>query len=100
MIYYLRWILATPLLILFIWAASFNLWVLLLICWNLVTGARERVPSFGPFIGGFAGVAGLYLCPVEGVSGCEWLPLVLDVGSLPYLVVVLHALYHWWAERG
>ena len=100
MIYYLRWILAIPPLTMFVWAASFNLWVVLLICRNLLTGARERAPSFGPLIGGFAGVLGLLLCPVKSVSGYEWLPLALDVGTLLYLPVALHALYHARAERG
>ena len=99
MINYLRWILAAPLLSLFLWAALFNLWVVLLICRNLITGERKRVPSFAPFIGGLAGVLGLYLCPLESLSGYEWLPLLLDLSTLPYLAVVLHALFHLWAER-
>ena len=100
MIDYPRWILAAPLLFLFLWAASFNFWVVLRICRNLITGERRRIPSFAPFIGGLAGALGLYLCPVERLSGYEWLPLLLDVGSVPYLAVVAHALFQWQAERG
>jgi hypothetical protein len=96
MLYYLRWILATPLLLLFLWAAVFNLRVVALICRNAVTGERRRVPSFGPLIGGLAGVAGLLLCPVEGVSRYAWLALVVDVGSLPYFVLMLPLLLGLW----
>lgn len=99
MLYYLRWILATPLLFLFLWAALFNLWVVVLICRNAVTGGRRRVPSFGPLIGGLAGVAGLLLCPVEGISRYAWLALVIDAGSLPYFVLMLPLLSRLWFKR-
>lgn len=96
MIYYLRWILAAPLLFLFLWAAACNLWVIVLICRNAITGERKRVPSFGPFIGGVAGVVGLYLCPVEVVSSYAWFALVADVGSLPYFLLMLPLLLRLW----
>lgn len=96
MMYYLRWILALPLLFLFLWAAVFNLWVVVLMCRNIITGGRERVPSFVPFIGGAAGVAGLYLCPVADVLGYAWLALAADVGALPYFVLMLPLLVRSW----
>ena len=96
MIYSLRWILAAPLLLLFLWAAVFNLWVVVLICRNAISGERKRVPSFCPLVGGVAGGVGLYLCPVEGVSRYAWLALVVDVGSLPYFLLVPPLLLRLW----
>jgi len=98
MIYYLRWIFAAPLVFLFLWAAAFNLWVVVLICRNALTGARKRVPSFAPLLGGVAGAFGLHLCPVEGVSSYAWLALVAEVGSLPYFLVLLPLLLRLWLK--
>lgn len=98
MIYYLRWILAVPFLFLFLWAATFNLWVVVLICRNAITGERKRAPSLSPFIGGVAGAVGLYLCPVEGASRYAWLALVADVGSLPYFVLIPPLLLRLWLK--
>ncbi|HIC69435.1 MAG TPA: hypothetical protein EYO90_07905 [Candidatus Latescibacteria bacterium] len=49
----------------------------------------EPHPSFAPFIGGVAGVAGLSLVPLDSISDrlpYLWLPFVLDAGSGAYLV--------------
>lgn len=96
MLYNLRWILAAPLLFLLLWGVAFNLWVVLLLCWNAATGERKRVPSFAPLIGGLAGAAGLLLCPVKGISKYAWLALIVDVGSLPYFVLMLPLLLRLW----
>lgn len=39
-----------------------------------------------PFIGGIVGLIGVAVCPLPVSNRWFWVPLVLDVGTLPLLV--------------
>lgn len=54
----------------------------------------ERYPSGVPLVGGLFGAIGLWLLPVPGIARFAWLALVLDYGSLPYLLGVSLYLAH------
>ena len=57
--------------------------------WLAIRHRGEPHPSFAPFIGGIAGVAGLSFVPLGSISDrlpYLWLPFVLDAGSGMYLV--------------
>ncbi len=86
-----RWLLTIPLALLFVWAATFNAWV----WWRLFIKREKNAPTVGPFIGGVSGGLAMLLCPILGTSEFAWIPLVLDVGCLPYFPVYfpLLALY-------
>jgi len=72
-----------PASIFFLWAAIFNA---VCVSWNL--SGREKVPSLAPIAGGLAGAAAMLLFPLEPVRHYAWLPLFLDVGCLPYPVIL------------
>ena len=76
-----RWLLTIPLAILFVWAATYNAWAL----WRLFIRRDKNAPSVGPFIGGVSGYLAVLLCPNLGTFEFAWIPLVLDVGCLPYI---------------
>lgn len=53
---------------------------------KVADGSRSGV-SFVPIVGGVAGVAACIVLPVAGAARWAWLPLLLDVGCLPLLVL-------------
>ncbi len=75
-----RWLLTIPFAILFVRAATYNasIW------WRRFIRLEKDVPTVGPFIGGISGGLAMLLCPILGTSDFAWIPLVLDVGCLPY----------------
>ena len=75
-----RWLLTIPFAFLFVWAATFNASV----WWRRFIRREENTPSIGPFVGGFSGMCAMQLCPILGTLEFAWLPLVLDVGCLPF----------------
>ena len=82
-----RWLLTIPFALMFVWAATFNAWV----WWRLFIRREKNTPSVGPFIGGVSGGLAMQLCPL-GSFEFAWIPLVLDVGCLPYFPLL--ALYY------
>lgn len=71
-------ILSVVLFGLFVSGAIFNLksW--------LKRGNSERYPSIVPLFPGIAGCVSLAIFPLYPLARLSWLPLVLDVGCLPY----------------
>ena len=43
---------------------------------------KKKTASWIPFLGGFLGVLGLMMLPVEGALELWWVPLVIDYGCL------------------
>ncbi|MEZ0308988.1 MAG: ADP-ribosylglycohydrolase family protein [Ramlibacter sp.] len=58
-----------------------------------VREARERggSPSMVPFVPGIVGAISLWNGPFEWMKAIAWLPLLLDAGCVPYLVMALFA---------
>ena len=82
-----RWMLTILFGLLWLLIATFNGWV----AWRQFVRKEERAPSIAPFIGGFIAYVGFSICPWDSPQKYLyfWLALVLDVGSLPYLVLVI-----------
>jgi hypothetical protein len=59
----------------------------------------HRIPSSSllPFIGGLIGCYGFSAAPWPMLSSRAWLPLFLDIGSLPWVGYCLWRVY--WCER-
>ena len=57
----------------------------------------EHFPSIAPFFGGIMGCVALIIFPILPLSKIAWLPLILDVGCVPYLFGAITYLIHdWW----
>lgn len=76
------------------WIAGGLLGMIFLVsaCGNLVflrSQLRGEYQSFVPFVGGLAGLLAVLVLPM-GIVGTRatycWLPLVVDVGCLPFLI--------------
>jgi len=48
--------------------------------------------SFVPFVGGVAGALACLVTPVAGLARWAWLPLLVDFGSVPLLVITAVAM--------
>ena len=81
-----RWAIAGILGAVFLMLAIFNGWAL---GWRqLVRGEVDGV-SPAPIIGGDFGFVSIMVMPIESIAtrlAFAWMPLVLDLGTLPYLV--------------
>lgn len=64
------------------------------LAWRTWVRKEERAPSPLPLVGGFVAMLAARICPSDSalVPLFFWLALILDVGSLPYLVLTLVAL--------
>lgn len=62
----------------------FNFWIFV-----RSTIFRKHAPSVAPIIGGIITAVGIFLIPVEGVYKFAWIPLILDVACVPYLLLFL-----------
>ncbi len=100
----LRWIVAAPLIALFIFLAISNFRVLVE---NIRTGLNAG-PAPMTLIGGLAGCAALLLTPVMTIGdrvAYLWVPLILDLGSAPFYLSILavalwqHANPRAWSRR-
>lgn len=50
---------------------------------------KRKWTSAVPVVGGFAGMVGMICLPVEGLWKYSWIPLVVDWGTIPVMVVSL-----------
>lgn len=50
---------------------------------------KKKWTSAIPFVGGIAGTLGLICIPVSGLWRFCWLPILIDWGSVPVVVVAL-----------
>jgi hypothetical protein len=57
-----------------------------MIFWETVV-RKEHAPSVAPIFGGVLGAAGVALLPFPETWKWAWVPLVLDWGGLPLLIV-------------
>ena len=85
----LRWTVAAILLLVFLLISVGNVFSIIAYLW------RKQHISAIPFIGGILGVCGFLAPPVGWLSHWWWLPLVIDYGSLPMMVVF----FIWYAMR-
>ena len=84
----LRWLIAVPLLLIWLYFAVTNFRFLLE---NFRVGLNAG-PAPVTIVGGLAGCLGLLLLPWGGFTdrlALLWVPLVLDLGSLPFYVSML-----------
>ena len=73
----------------FLFQAVYNGWALGWRQW--VRGEVDGI-SPAPIIGGLAGFSGIMVAPIESFTtrlAFAWMPLVLDLGTLPYLIGAL-----------
>lgn len=76
----LRWVVASSLGVVWVIIASFN-------GRGMMHSLLARRMGFViPFIGGLVGLIGVVVCPLLASNRWLWVPLVLDVGTLPLLV--------------
>jgi hypothetical protein len=78
-----RWIAGSILLLLFIWVAALNIAII----WVRVF--KNRYSSWIPIVGGLSGAAAFKILPLSWLNDLWWLPLLLDMGSLPLLTWTL-----------
>lgn len=84
----LRWIIAIPLLLVSIFFILTNLRFMLL---NIRVGLNAG-PAPMTIMGGLSGCLGILILPYMEISdrlALLWLPLVLDLGSLPFYLSLL-----------
>ena len=87
-----RWILAGACGVVFLFFAGVNAIYL----WMNVSSRGEGGPSLGPIFGGLFGALGVMILPVGDLPHrlpYGLIPLIADVGCLPYL---LYALWYEW----
>lgn len=78
------WILSSALLLFAGYAIVMN--------WAVFTNnyiLKKKWSSAVPLVGGATGAIGLICLPLEGLWKFAWIPLVLDWGSIPVIVVSL-----------
>ena len=85
-----RWVLTIALSLLWLVIAVINA----SLTWREWVRKEERVPSIVPVVGGFIAYTAAVVCPWDSplVWLLFWLAVILDVGSLPSLVLALLAL--------
>jgi len=54
---------------------------------------RSPASSLAPFIGGIIGCYAFSVSPYAALSSRAWLPLFLDIGSLPWIAYCLWKVY-------
>lgn len=85
----LQWLVSGLLVVIFALCTVANAHLLVR---SLRAGPDERVPSLVPLVGGMAGAIGLTIAPMDELHAYAWLPLLLDIGCGPYLVLCAIAL--------
>jgi hypothetical protein len=72
----LRWLVSAALMLVGGWAILGN-WVI----------ACTRSGSLIPFFGGIFVAVGIVVLPIEGIRGLWWIPLLIDLGCMPVLLM-------------
>lgn len=83
-----QWLVFLAALIFFLGIALFNN----TIAWRQWVKDISEGPSIAPFIGGLIGVVAVLSAPFSDINDrivFLWLPLIIDFGSLPYLVLII-----------
>ncbi len=75
------WIVAGILLTLFVLLSLGNATSVVASLWG------KQPISAVPFLGGLAGVCGFLVVPISWLGRRWWLPLIVDYGSIPILVI-------------
>lgn len=85
-----RWVLTIVLGLLWFFIATANAWF----AWRAFVRKEEQAPSLVPFVGGFIAYVAATVCPWDSPQKALyfWIAVLLDVGSLPYLALVVAAL--------
>ncbi len=83
-----RWCLTIPCLLVFAAFALLNLQIF----FSQLRNPQGR--SLGPVVGGLFGAIGIFLMPIEGAMKYCWLPLVVDIGCGPMIVMALIEAIH------
>ena len=82
----IRWVIAGILGAFFLALAIFNGWAL---GWRQWVRRELEGISPAPIIGGLSGFSSIMVMPIESIGtrvAFAWIPLVLDLGTLPYLL--------------
>lgn len=66
--------------IVFLWIASINAYIV----WK--SYFRKHGSSMVPLLGGIAGVIACIIAPIEALRSLWFVPLLLDLGSVPLIV--------------
>jgi hypothetical protein len=53
-----------------------------------------RMPSLVPFLGGIVGTYGFYSAPSPSLQHLAWVPLLTDVGCIPWLLFCVWKVSH------
>ncbi len=81
-LHFLKNLLAFALFLVFLYGTIFN--------GVIVFGGlflKKKMPSIVPFVGGVTGLYALKLAPWESVHAYWWVPLLLDFGCVPCVVL-------------
>ncbi len=83
------WIIPNVLLAFSLYVICGNLWI----AFGGLFKKREKSETLIPFVGGFAGMIGVLILPVNGIRFFWWAPLALDLGcGLMLMGVVIEQL--------
>ncbi len=80
-----QWAIASFLFLVFLLAASLNLWI----GWRELVKRDYRGVSVLPVFGGLVGSISIAISPLEQVRGLWWVPALIDYGCIPYLLLGL-----------
>ena len=78
-----RWVLAVTALVCFFVIAVMNIHMLV----SNLRHSKAHGASGIPWIGGLAGCLGLLVAPSELLRSLWWIPMILDVGSIPMTIL-------------
>lgn len=84
MIPYIRWIAGVAFAAVFVWLVILNASVF----WERHV-CKKKSPSWIPLLGGVSGVMCCLILPVPSLKAVWWIPLILDLGSVPGLVYTI-----------
>ena len=82
----IRWTFGIVIGLISLWAIADNWWCV--ICGFRSKKTRSR--PIIPLVGGIIGAATLLLIPIPGLSNWWWVPLLIDVGSIPGMGIELY----------
>jgi uncharacterized membrane protein len=86
----IQWAIFAGALLVYLVGAGFNGWI----AWREWVKGEPDGPSIAPIIAGAIGVVAVLAFPVGTIHDRVpyiWIPLVLDCGSAPYLLLVIYS---------